>query len=113
MTDLTHLRQTASLAEFNVRFDSIAAKLNLPEDYLVDAYIGALRDEIADSVRLFNLRTLLEARRLARVQEIGVNRKNAKITSDRAQKPYSNGLVASSSIATSDVTKVTSFPGNA
>ena len=46
MGDFTHLRQTGSLSEFHAEWDVVTARLDLQEDYLVDAYISALKLEI-------------------------------------------------------------------
>ncbi|KAK4253307.1 hypothetical protein QN277_010630 [Acacia crassicarpa] len=67
MSDLTHLPQTGSLIDYNAEFDFIAAKLDIAEDYLVGAYVSALKPELAGPVQMFKPRTLTKARQLARM----------------------------------------------
>lgn len=59
-----------SLSDYNDAFDTIACKTDLPQDYLVEAYMEGLAKDYAGPVRLFKPRTLQEARSLARMQEI-------------------------------------------
>ena len=69
ITDLMRLRQRRSLSDFNVEWDLVIENFNLPEDIMVDAYLSDLKSEIERVVRIFNPRTLMEARRLAHMQE--------------------------------------------
>ncbi|KAK4258683.1 hypothetical protein QN277_005106 [Acacia crassicarpa] len=65
------LKQHGSLADFNQEFDRVTDNLEFTEDELVRVYIAGLKDEIAASLCLFGRpTTLLEARSLARDQEI-------------------------------------------
>ena len=70
MEDLIYLRQTGDLASFNADFDLITAKLNLPEDYLVAAYVSALKQELKRHVYFFNPSNMYQARLFARTKEI-------------------------------------------
>lgn len=79
--DLMHLRQKASLAEFNDVFDNIASKLDFSQEYLVEAYLGGLSEEYTSPIRLFKPRTLQKACFLARMQEITLQRQADKRTS--------------------------------
>ena len=65
MGDFTHLRQIGSLREFHSSWDLCTAKLDLAEDYLLDAYLAALKPEIGGFVRMLNPRNVYDARRFA------------------------------------------------
>ena len=67
--DFTHIRQTGSLEDFHFTWDLLTAQVDLSEDYMVDVYLFALKSEIERVVRIFNPKTLTEARRLAHMQE--------------------------------------------
>lgn len=49
------------LAEFNFKFDMILAQLDLLEAYLIDVYVGVLKEEIDDFVLMFYPKTVVEA----------------------------------------------------
>ncbi|KAK4276253.1 hypothetical protein QN277_019221 [Acacia crassicarpa] len=92
MGELSWLRQIGTLIEFNTKFDSLSAKLDLSEEYLIDIYITGLSEEISHTVLLFNPKTLGEARRLAKVQEMSINHKASKKVGDKYVKPVTGSL---------------------
>ena len=67
--DFTHIRQTSSLEDFHFAWDLLTAKVDLSEDYMVDIYLRALKPEIKRLMRLFNPCNLIDAQRLAKMQE--------------------------------------------
>ena len=77
ISKIIRLQQTGLLTDFNSEWDLCMAKINLPEEYLVDAYMSALKPELEKHVRMFKPRNLLHARRLARMQEIILEKQTA------------------------------------
>ncbi|XP_054814737.1 uncharacterized protein LOC129315194 [Prosopis cineraria] len=95
MSDLARLKRRGVLAEYHDEFDMLACKLRLPEEYLVDMYLSGLREEYEGPVHLFKPRTLREARKLVRMQEIIFQRQTEKKSQNKR-----GGYVATSISAT-------------
>lgn len=66
-----------NLNEYPDKFKRITCRSNLTEDQKLDSYLGGLMEEFAWDVRLFHLRTVLEAIRLAKIKEMSI-RSNSK-----------------------------------
>ena len=67
--DFTRIRQTGSLEDFHFAWDLLTAKVDLCEDYMVDIYLRALKPEIERPVRMFNPSNIIDAQRLAKIEE--------------------------------------------
>ena len=57
------------LEDFHFAWDLLTAKVDLCEDYMVDIYLRALKPEIERPVRMFNPSNIIDAQRLAKMQE--------------------------------------------
>ena len=63
-------KKRGDFSDFNYVLDSLSAKLDEPVDYLVEGYVSGLKEEVAESFKMFKMLTtltLLEARRMSRV----------------------------------------------
>jgi hypothetical protein len=70
MGTLSKLKQEGSLEDYKTRFKALALKVQrLPEEHKLSCFIGGLRDEIRLSVRMFHLKSMVDAYSLARIQE--------------------------------------------
>lgn len=78
MADLKALVQTSSVQEYHDKFDALASRLNLSEEYLLSCYVGGLEDEIQLSVRMFNPKTVQQALCLAKLQEASAKARKTK-----------------------------------
>ncbi|KAJ1412618.1 Retrotransposon gag domain [Sesbania bispinosa] len=72
MEKLVQLRQTGSLSEYQEAFDGLVCKVDLNETQKLSCYVAGLKPEVAVGVKLFAPRSLLEATRLAKLQERNV-----------------------------------------
>ncbi|KAJ1377301.1 Retrotransposon gag domain [Sesbania bispinosa] len=72
MEELVQLRQTGSLSEYQEAFDGLVCKVDLNETQKLSCYVAGLKPEVAVGVKLFAPRSLLEATRLAKLQERNV-----------------------------------------
>lgn len=79
MENLMKLQQTSSLEEFDDEFDAIAFKIRLSEEYLIQTYTAGLEEEFAAQVRMFKLRTLREARNIARTHKVNCQKAQTKM----------------------------------
>ncbi|XP_047326513.1 uncharacterized protein LOC124930200 [Impatiens glandulifera] len=70
MGELMNLKQVGPINEHNDKFIEISYRLPLmPNDYMLNCYLGGIRKEIANSVRLLHPNSLNDAMAMARVQE--------------------------------------------
>jgi hypothetical protein len=70
METLSKLKQEGSLEDYKTKFNTLALKVQrLPEKHKLSCVMGGLKDEIRLLVRMFNLKSLLDAYSLARIQE--------------------------------------------
>ena len=69
MVDIKKLRQTGSLQEYLMAFDSLMDKAQLSEDQAVSCFLGGLKHEMEMVVRMFNPQTLQATYSLAKLQE--------------------------------------------
>lgn len=72
MADLMTLRQTGELEECLESFEALLGRVCLPEEYAISCLLAALREDIADVVRMHRPKTLLETYALARQQNINL-----------------------------------------
>ena len=67
---LSKLRQTSTVRLYQEQFEALVARTRgLPEDVFVQCFVSGLRDAIKNQVAMFQLKTLIQAVRLALLQE--------------------------------------------
>ncbi|CAL1391412.1 unnamed protein product [Linum trigynum] len=67
---LSHIKQTGSLKDYQTEFERLGNRVRgWSQQALVGTFLGGLKPEIAEGIRIFNPRTLREAISLARVRE--------------------------------------------
>jgi hypothetical protein len=67
---LTKVKHVGSIAEYKALFETLAHRiLGLSEIHKLNCFLGGLKDDICLPVRMFNLRTLMDAYSLAKIQE--------------------------------------------
>lgn len=84
LEELVQLKLKASLNEYQERFDKISSRSNLTEEQNLDCYLGGLKEELAWDVRLFNPRSILEVKRLAKIKEMSLQ-SNGRVRAMRSQ----------------------------
>ena len=92
--EFNRLQQTSTIDEYIAEFEELKAFIllrtpNMPEDYLLESFIGGLKPAIKSSVRAFKTQTLDSAIEQARFQEEHIQA--LKIPPDRTFRPnFSN-----------------------
>jgi hypothetical protein len=70
METLSKLHQVGELEEYKSQFEVLANRVHdLPEHHKLSCFLGGLKAKIRFLVRMFNLKTLIEAYSLAKIQE--------------------------------------------
>lgn len=69
LIELRNLKQSASVSEYNSNFNALRNQVNVPNDMLLDLYLGGLMKEIMHTVQLLDPKTLNQAMKLARIHE--------------------------------------------
>ncbi|XP_057453401.1 uncharacterized protein LOC130745246 [Lotus japonicus] len=69
MEELKRLVQQGNLEEYHEAFDNLACRTELSESLKLQCYLGGLNPELCTGVKMFGPRTLLEAMRIAKLQE--------------------------------------------
>ncbi|XP_057417585.1 uncharacterized protein LOC130711837 [Lotus japonicus] len=69
MEELKRLVQTGSLDEYQEAFDNLIGRTELTEGQKLQCYLGGLNAELSNGVKMFAPRTVLEATRMAKLQE--------------------------------------------
>jgi hypothetical protein len=70
METLSKLHQVGELEEYKSQFEVLANRVHdLPEHHKLSCFLGGLKAKIRFLVRMFNLKTLIEAHSLAKIQE--------------------------------------------
>ncbi|XP_057442060.1 uncharacterized protein LOC130733807 [Lotus japonicus] len=69
LEELKRLVQTGTLEDYQEAFDTLAARTDLSEPQKLQVYLGGLCAELSNGVKMFAPRTLLEATRIAKLQE--------------------------------------------
>lgn len=70
METLSKLKQEGSLEDYKTKFDTLALKVQrLPEEHKLSCFMGRLKHKIRLPVRMFNLKSLLDAYSLVRIEE--------------------------------------------
>lgn len=54
IAELKLLEETEEITEYHEKFEVIKIWLNLPEDYLVSAYLAGLRNDMEMHIRMFS-----------------------------------------------------------
>lgn len=67
--ELKRLVQKGSLDEYQEALDNLACRTDLNEAQKLQCYLGGLNPDLCNGLKLFAPRTLLEATRIARLQE--------------------------------------------
>lgn len=66
---LRNLKLTTTVHEYNSDFNSLRNQVELPNEVLIDLYLGGLPNELFHTVQLLDPKSLSHAMRLARLQE--------------------------------------------
>lgn len=74
IAELKQLEQVGTLETYLDKFDEILNRLDLCEDYAVSLFLSGLKEEIRYPVRVFSPSNLVEAVRLAKLQELIVEK---------------------------------------
>lgn len=93
METLSNLKQVGLLEEYKTQFDTLAIRVHdLPDFHKLSMFLGGLKEEIRLPVRVFNLKTLVDAYSLARIQEETIlsNRKLSRTGWNSSQYPSSS-----------------------
>lgn len=69
MEALKNLHQTGSVREYQAEFDSLLTGINLSNENAISCFLGCLKPEMDKAVRIQSPRTLLQASKIARLQE--------------------------------------------
>lgn len=69
MEELKKLVQTGSLEAYQESFDNLVGRTALTESQKLQCYLGGLQQELCNGVKMFAPRTVLEATRIAKLQE--------------------------------------------
>nr|CAJ00278.1 hypothetical protein [Lotus japonicus] len=88
MEELKRLVQQGNLEEYHEAFDNLACRTELSESLKLQCYLGGLNPELCTGVKMFGPRTLLEAMRIAKLQERSLELLHKK--SNSVTKTYSN-----------------------
>jgi len=69
MEALKNLQQTSSVREYQAEFDRLLTRLNLSNENAISCFLGGLKRELNKSIRIHAPKTLLQAYKVARLQE--------------------------------------------
>ncbi|KAH0679311.1 hypothetical protein KY284_020396 [Solanum tuberosum] len=69
MEALKNLTQTGSVKEYQAEFDRLLTGVNLSNKNTITCFLGGLNPELNKSIRMQSPRILLQAYKLARLQE--------------------------------------------
>lgn len=79
IAELKKLQETDGIVDYHEKFELIKTRVNLPEDYLVSAYLAGLRLDTQMHVQMFQPQTIRQCLLLGRLyekahpQKVGVN----------------------------------------
>ena len=80
IAEMKKLKQTGTLQEYLVAFDSLLDRAQLREEQALSCFLAGLKHDIEIMVRMFNLRTLQAAYSLAKLQDSLKNDPNTSTT---------------------------------
>lgn len=69
LISLRNLKLTSTVHEYNCEFNSLRNQVDLPNDVLIDLYLGGLPNELLHTIQLLDPKSISHAMRLARLQE--------------------------------------------
>lgn len=72
LIELRNLRQTATVSEYNHKFNSLRKKVTISPDMLLDLYVGGLTPEIMHTVQLLDPKSLSQAMKMAKATRSGL-----------------------------------------
>ena len=79
---LSRVRQSGTLRDYQKEFERLGNRVQgWPQKALVGTFMGGLKTEIADGIRMFKPKTLKEAISLARMRDDQVSRQQKSIRS--------------------------------
>lgn len=76
IAELKQLQETEGIVEYQTKFESNRTRVNLPEAYLVSAYLAGLRVDRQMHIRMFLPQTVMQCLLLGRLYETAHPRKN-------------------------------------
>ncbi|PKA46982.1 putative mitochondrial protein [Apostasia shenzhenica] len=100
MYELSILKQTGTIQDYNNQFDALLTRVVLPENYVVSCYLGGLKEELLGMVRLMKPKSLREAFSVAKLQESNLIQQQKK--NKGWYKPgttHGAGFIASETVA--------------
>ncbi|XP_071695748.1 uncharacterized protein [Rutidosis leptorrhynchoides] len=80
MAELKHLKQTASIQEYQDAFEDLLNKVDITEKQAISMYLGGLKKEIELPVRMFKPNSLEDTFCLAKLQEDTIEATKKKVT---------------------------------
>ncbi|XP_049414740.1 uncharacterized protein LOC125877508 [Solanum stenotomum] len=92
MESIKHLEQTSNVRAYQAEFDRLLTRVNFSNKNAISCFLGGLKPELNKSVRMQAPKTLMQAYKLARLQEEGNANRRKLLTAAKMDEKRAKGL---------------------